>query len=250
VISGRPGLPFARLVRLEGRKVVDTRSGRWLLGSIALLAAAAVGLAVCFADVEELRFPFLVAITGVVLTLLFPVLGILTVTAELSQRTGLVTFTTEPRRSRVALAKLIAASGWAFVGLGAAVVLAAAAHAVAVLARDVPADWSPDWASVGGLALNLVLGVTQGVAFGLLLAAPAAAVTAYLVLPTLWALVANLAAGLQRVAAWVDPSMSGEVLIRGTMGAADWAHLAVANGLWVMLPLAAGVLVLSRRELS
>jgi lysylphosphatidylglycerol synthetase-like protein (DUF2156 family) len=97
-----------------------------------------------------------------------------------------VTFTTEPRRSRVVLAKFIAASGWAFVGLGAAVMLAAAAHAVAVLARDAPADWSPDWASLGGLALNLVLGVTQG----------------------------------------------------------------VANGLWVMLPLAAGVLVLSRRELS
>ena len=41
--------------------------------------------------------------------MLLPILGIMAATAEWTQRTGLVTFTLEPRRGRVVLAKALAA---------------------------------------------------------------------------------------------------------------------------------------------
>ena len=42
--------------------------------------------------------------------ILLPVLGILLVTSEWSQRTAMVTFTLEPSRSRVIAAKFVVAS--------------------------------------------------------------------------------------------------------------------------------------------
>ena len=250
LLDGPAGLPFGRLVRLESRKIVDTRSGRWLLGAMAALTAVVLGLVLRFGDPVALAFPMLVAVTSTVLTIFYPVLGILTVTAETSQRTALVTYTVEPRRWRVVAAKVVATNGWAVAGLLLAVLLGAVAHAVAVVTRDVPADWAPSWGSLGGFALSLLLAVLQGIAFGLLLASPALAVSAYFVLPIGWAFVAALTPALQRAAPWLDPTSSGEVLVRGTMHAADWAHLATANALWVLVPLVAGLVVLARREVK
>ncbi|WP_088287255.1 ABC transporter permease [Kineosporia sp. A_224] len=249
-LAGAPGVPFARLVRLESRKVVDTRSGRWLLVTIAALVAVALGLVLRFGEPGDLTFGMLVAVTSTVLLLLYPVLGILTVTAETSQRTALVTYAVEPRRWRVVAAKVVAASWWAALGLAVAVALGAAAHGIAVLTRDVPADWSPAWASLGGFALSLLLAVLQGIAFGLLLSSPALAVSAYFVLPVGWVFVANLTPGLRRIGPWLDPSSSGEILVRGAMTGTEWAHLATSNALWVALPLAVGLAVLSRREVK
>ena len=249
-LDGPPGIPFGRLVRLESRKIVDTRSGRWLLVTIAVLVAVVLGLVLRFGEPADLTFPMLVAVTSTVLLLLFPVLAILAVTAETSQRTALVTYAVEPRRWRVVAAKAVAANAWAAVGLAVAVALGAVAHGVAVATRDVPADWTPSWGSLGGFALSLLLAVLQGIAFGLLLSSPALAVSAFFVLPVGWAFVAALTPGLSRVAPWLEPTTSGEVLVRGTMTAADWAHLATANALWVALPFVIGLAVLVRREVK
>ena len=46
-------------------------------------------------------------VSGAVLGYFLPILIIMLVTSEVSQRTGLVTFTLEPRRSRVVVAKFI-----------------------------------------------------------------------------------------------------------------------------------------------
>lgn len=249
-LDGPAGVPFARLVRLETRKIVDTRSGRWLLVTIGALVVVALGLVLRFGEPGDLTFGMLVAVTSTVLLLLYPVLGILTVTAETSQRTALVTYAVEPRRWRVVGAKIVAAAWWAALGLVVAVALGAAAHGIAVLTRDVPADWSPVWASLGGFALALLLSVLQGIAFGLLLSSPALAVSAYFLLPIGWVFVANLTPGLRRVGPWIDPSSSGETLVQGTMTGSEWAHLATSNALWVALPLAVGLAVLSRREVK
>jgi hypothetical protein len=161
---GGAGIPFARCVRLETRKIVDTRSGRWLLVAIGVATAAALAVVLGFAHAPgaDLRFAALVALTSVVQVLLYPVLGILATTAETSQRTGLVTFVVEPRRLRVAAAKLVAAGFWAIVGLVLAVALAAVAHLVAVLVFDVPADWAPDRSMLAGIVLVQLLAVAQG----------------------------------------------------------------------------------------
>ena len=36
----RPGIPFTRLVKVELRKMFDTRAGRWLMISIAVLSSS------------------------------------------------------------------------------------------------------------------------------------------------------------------------------------------------------------------
>lgn len=102
------GIPLSRLVHAELRKLIDTRAGFWLLVVIAVAAAAVIALMLFFADGADLSFLNFLAATGTPLGVLLPVLGILAVTTEWSQRTGLVTFTLEPRRSRIAGAKLVA----------------------------------------------------------------------------------------------------------------------------------------------
>jgi ABC-2 type transport system permease protein len=249
--DGRPGIPFRRTVRLEIRKIVDTRSGRWLLVSIALVTAAVLGLVLRFAEpAEDLSFNGFVTLTSLPQLLLYPVLGILATTAEFSQRTGLVTFTVEPRRHRVVGAKLVAGCGWGLVGLAVAVALAAAAHGAAIVFRDAPAAWGLDGSVLAGFVVAQLLSVAQGVAFGLLLTSPAAAIVAFFVLPTAWSALAGFVPFVGRAAPWLDVGRSTDALLGGSMRGADWAHLATSSGLWVLLPLVVGALLLHRRELK
>jgi hypothetical protein len=245
------GIPFARAVRLEARKIVDTRSGRWLLIAIALVTAAALGIVLRFAGAgDDLSFSGFVALTSIPQLLLYPVLGVLATTAEFSQRTGLVTFTVEPRRYRVVAAKLVAAGGWGLAGLAVAVGLAALAHTAAIVFRDVPAHWHLDVGVLGGFAVAQLLSVAQGVAFGLLLTSPAAAIVAFFVLPTAWSALAGFVPVVGRSARWLDAGRTTEALLGGAMRPADWAHLATSSGLWVALPLVVGAVILHRRELK
>src|SRR4051794_32756846 len=122
------GIPFGRLLRVEWSKAVDTRAARWL---IAISALATVGIMLAPALAEHsinqtygnyLGFPALVATT------LMPILAVLTMTTEWTQRTVLTTFTQEPRRGRVVTAKvgaslLLGALTAAFVGAVTAVTI-------------------------------------------------------------------------------------------------------------------------------
>ena len=62
------------------------------------------------------------------ITLLLPIVGILLVTSEWSQRTAQVTFTLVPRRGRVLAAKVSASVVLALVAFALALVLAVAGH--------------------------------------------------------------------------------------------------------------------------
>ncbi len=99
---------MSRLLRVELRKLVDTRSGRWLLIAIALITATVITIFLFAAPPQELTYTNFVNATGTPQGVLLPILGILTVTSEWGQRTGLVTFTLEPHRGRVVVAKLLA----------------------------------------------------------------------------------------------------------------------------------------------
>jgi ABC-2 type transport system permease protein len=97
---GRPGVPFGRLVRTELRKLTDTRAGRWLLIAIAALTPLVMVIMLFAAAPKNLTYDKLVDYTQTPQKMLLPVLGILAVTSEWSQRTGLVTFTLAPNRGR------------------------------------------------------------------------------------------------------------------------------------------------------
>ena len=55
-VTGRPGIPFARLLRVKARKLVDTRAGRGMLIAIAVVTALFIGLQLYFAKADELSF--------------------------------------------------------------------------------------------------------------------------------------------------------------------------------------------------
>jgi hypothetical protein len=67
------------------------------------------------------------------------VLAILTVTTEWTQRTGLVTYTVEPSRLRVTLAKLVAVVALGLVAVTVALVVAALANVVGAAFLTAPA---------------------------------------------------------------------------------------------------------------
>ncbi len=96
------GVPFTRLVHVELRKMLDTRAGRWLL--IGIAGVIAVALTITFFDNGgQHPYGLYLQATTVPMALILPVVGILAVTSEWCQRTGLVTFGLEPRRARVGL---------------------------------------------------------------------------------------------------------------------------------------------------
>lgn len=247
---GRPGVPLRRLVRVELRKLVDTRSGRWLLGVTAALAVLAVVAFLVWGSAGDTSFAGLVGLGTLPLTVLLPVLGIMAATAEWSQRTGLVTFALEPHRGRVVVAKLVAA-----VGLGLVVVLVTAAavalaHLVGSGLREGPADWAVPTGLALGLVLGLVLYLVQGVAFGLVFLNTPLAIAASFVLPVALNIVGGLSEGVWRVTAWLDLPRVTELLLAGEMAGRDWAHLATAALVWIGLPLGVGIRRVLTKEIA
>src|SRR4051812_30085151 len=94
-ISSTARVPFARLVKVELRKTYDTRAGIWLLGITAFLAAAfmVIVLIVVLVQDQSIKLDDFVGIANFTSGFLLPVLGIMLVTSEWSQRTAMVTFT-------------------------------------------------------------------------------------------------------------------------------------------------------------
>jgi ABC-type transport system involved in multi-copper enzyme maturation permease subunit len=247
-VAGTPRIPLARLVKVELRKMVDTRAGLWLIiaiGAITLLAVVLFGLN---AEPEDRTFNSFMGFTGTPQGILLPVLGILLVTSEWSQRTAMVTFTLTPHRTRVLAAKFLAALA---LGL-AAIVLAVVVGALATLVFG-PADGFSgvgldDFAKFGLLQTS---GVLQGLAFGLLFLSSATAIVAYFVVPIAFSVVANAWGGLADKAAWVDLGTAQGPLFAGdNLSGQQWSQLAVATVIWVVLPFVVGLVRVLRAEVK
>ena len=243
-LPGRPGVPFGRTLHAELRKMVDTRSGRWLVIVMSALAAIVLGAFVIWGPDEDATFRSLLELASLPLALLLPVLGIMAATAEWSQRTGLVTFTLEPRRGRVVLAKALAALLLALVVLASALVAAALANLAGGGAWDLRAP------AAGGVLLALLVYVLQGVAFGLLFLNTPVAIVSVLVLPTAWTIATQVIASLADIGAWLDLDSVTRPLFAGEMADKDWAQLATAGAVWVLLPLAIGTYRVLHREVK
>ena len=105
-----PGtIPFSRLVRVEWAKATDTRAAGWLLALVALTTAAMMLVAVLAPTTFDQTSASYLRVAALGLTILLPVVAILMLTGEWSQRSIMTTFTQEPRRIRVLNAKVAAA---------------------------------------------------------------------------------------------------------------------------------------------
>lgn len=248
-----PRVPFARLVRSELRKTYDTRAGMWLLIALALLTLAGNVLFMIFTDDRsELSMLNFVGFGSFLQALLLPVLGILVVTSEWSQRTGLVTFTLEPSRGRSLSAKVVAVI---LLGLAAVAVLLVVSALMTGLSG---ALWSQAgtwdfgteyWAQLLTQQLFYLL---SGLAIGMILLNSAAAIVLSFMLPLVFSILVGVIPWLESKGPWIDKNVSMQdfLVSDAVVNATDWAHVAVASLWWLWIPLLAGIYRVMRSEVK
>ncbi len=236
--SERPSL--ARLGRVEARKMLDTRSGLWLLALTALAALASVVVAIIFDD-DNRDFGQMFVDAMLAASILMPIIPILLVTSEWSQRTALGTFALTPVRERVMTAKLLALLTLlvAFSVLCLVMALLGAAVAGSGLGFD--------GGSAGEVVAYQVLSLLFGFGLAAVLMNSPAAIVLNFVVPILIAAVAAISAGVESVVAWVDPSVWSQLADDSVN---EWDKIATATAAWVILPIVLGLIRLRRRDVS
>ncbi|KAB1927366.1 ABC transporter permease [Micromonospora noduli] len=244
----RPSL--LRLTGVELRKLVDTRAGRWLLITIGLTTAAIVILQLIYAGEADQTFLNFFVPSLLPVSVLLPVLGILSITSEWSQRTALTTYALVPRRERVVAAKLFAVMLTALASVLASLAVAAVGTLVAS-ATGGAGTWEFDWSLVLNAGILQVTSVLMGAAFGLLLLNPPLAIVGYLLLPTLWGVLGEMVKPLRGPSEWLDTSKTMEPLFSSdALTGGQWGRIVVSLLVWMVLPLAAGLFRTLRREVS
>ncbi len=258
-------VPFARLVGVEWRKMLDTRSGIWLLSITGGLLALVMAIIVLVVGINDYQVDAQGLSQGftIPLSLLLPVFGILIVTSEWSQRTALTSFTLEPHRFRVMAAKLIAVSSLAVATIAVAMVFGALTNVLCAAITGNDLQWNLDgsqltWTVVGQLAF-----FAMGYALGCLLLNTPGAVSVFyviaLLLPImLWGTLFALFGWAQDVLPWIDintaltPLMSGTNIIGEpvTVEAVNYAQAAWTVFLWVGAPVTLGLWRILRAEVK
>jgi ABC-2 type transport system permease protein len=247
-------IPTGRIMRTELRKMFDTRSGFWLMASIGIAAVLATGAVIAFAPDAELTYGTFAAAFGIPMSVILPIIAILSVTSEWSQRSGLTTFTLVPHRSRVIMAKAAVSVFVGVVGLLAALVVGAVGNVVGTAIAGVDTVWDVSVTNVLLIVLGNVLGLLVGFMLGVLIRGSAAAIVAYFVysfvLPTLASLLAASQHWFHDLRPWVDFNYAQSMLFNGSMSAQQWAHLAVTSTAWLVLPTVLGLWLVMRAEVK
>jgi ABC-2 type transport system permease protein len=244
-VDRHPGLP--RLVAVELRKMVDTRAGFWLqLGTLGLMIALVV-INIVFGKPKDQTFQDMLWSALLPATVLLPVVGLLLVSSEWSQRTSLITFTLVPRRLRVLGAKL----GAAILLSMAALVLSLAIGAIGTIiaAPGVEGTWSLPPEMLGQAALYAAVTMTIGLAFGAALLSSAPAIVAYFVLPLAWTLLASIPK-IESVGRWVDAGRALSPMSEHALSATEGARAGTTVAVWMLLPLLVGAWRISRSEVQ
>ena len=249
-------ISFATLAKVELRKSYDTRAGLWLLIVTAALTVLVMAIVLIVTAVEDtsIGFEAFLATTTYSSAFLLPVLGIMLVTSEWNQRTAMVTFTLEPHRLRVILAKLVAglllALAVAAIALVAAVVMTVL---YGLLASDSP-SWALDNISLTGFLLAQAFAMLTGFAFATLFLNTAAAIVVYFaysfILPGIFEVGANFIGWFADLRPWIDFNDAQTPLLDGSMDGKEWAYLIVSGVIWLVIPLAFGMWRVLRAEVK
>lgn len=244
------GVPFARIVRVELRKQVDTLAGRWFLIAIALITAVVLVTMLVTGDGDRTLMDYFQG-TTTPLSVLLPVLAIMAATSEWSQRTAMTTFTLEPRRGRTIAGKVLSTLILGAALFAVAALLAALAQLAGISFRGAEGDWSVTGWVVGGATIVLAVGLLQGSALGMALLNTPAAIVAYFALPTALSIISALVTSARDVLAWVDINQTSTPFFTGTAPTGEeWQKYAVSVAIWVVLPMLIGIWRVLRREVK
>ena len=233
----------------------DTRSGFWLIASIGITGLIATIATIAFAPDQDLTYYNFAKAVGFPITVILPMVALLSITSEWSQRSGLTTFTYVPSRRRVVWAKTLSSITVAV----ASMVFAFAAGAVGNVVGSAIAGTSTVWDLSVGHALTIVLGnltcLLTGTMLGMLLRSSAGGLVTYFVITLL---VPNAVRspgrqpGLVREAAALGgPQLRPEpTCSRGCTPATQWAHIATTVVIWIVLPGIVGLRLVMRSEVK
>ena len=241
----RPGL--ARLTKVELRKMVDTRSGFWLMAAVVGLTLVAV-LITALVGHEDDRTCHRILSNGLAPAgILLPVVGILLVSSEWSQRTSLVSFALVPGRARLIGAKVLA--GIVLALAATVVALVFSVFATAIASTNAPDHWS---LPLGLLLQDIVYVVTAmviGIGFGAALLASAPAIVLYFAVPIALAALGSIHA-IAGVIEWINVGESTAPLSERLLSGHEWGQVLVSLVLWMVVPLAIGLWRITRGDIG
>ena len=247
-------VPMSRNAAVELRKMFDTRSGFWLMASIVIAAVVATGAVILFAPDSELTYSTFAAAIGFPMTVILPMIAILSVTGEWSQRSGLTTFTMVPHRGRVISAKALSSVAVGVVSIPLAFAIGALGNLLGTAVNGTDLVWDVSVLDGTYIVLGNVLGLLVGFMLGVLIRNSPGAIVAYfvysLLLPTVFGLLAASQEWFRTRQPWVDFNYAQSALFNGHMTGEQWAHLGTASALWLVLPLTVGLALVMRSEVK
>lgn len=222
--------------------------------SIAIMAVVATAAVILFAADHELTYSSFASAVGIPTAILLPIIAIVSVTDEWSQRSALTTFTLVPGRDRVLAAKAIACVTTAVVSVPIAFGVGALGNLLGTSITGVEPVWNLTVSNLLTIGLANLLALLFGFMLGLLIRKTPGAIVAYFVytfvLPPLTMLRAASQDWFHDLQPWADYGYAHAQLFDGTLTAQQWGHLGVTAVIWLAIPLTAGLAFVSRAEVK
>jgi hypothetical protein len=248
------GIPLSRITTTELRKMFDTRSGFWLMASIGILAFLATAAVILFAPDDQLTYSTFTSAINIPMTVVLPVIAILSVTGEWSQRSGLTTFTLVPQRGRVVAAKALACVGVAVVTIPLTFGIGALGNLVGTSIAQLDPVWDLTVPNLLTNVLGNVLSMLLGFMLGVVIRSSVGALMAYFVyqflLPMLSLILAASQDWFRDVQPWVDFDYAQSALFNGALTTQQWTHLGVTGTVWLVIPMTIGLALVMRAEVK
>lgn len=241
----RPGM--IRLTRVELRKTVDTRSGFWLQMAVLGLTVLAVVITVLWGHEDDKTFQQILSNALAPAGILLPVVGILLVSSEWSQRTSLVSFALVPGRSRLIAAKVLA--GVVLALAATAIAVAVAALGTALASTDVQHVWSLPLGLLFQDFFYVVISMLIGIAFGAALLSSAPAIVLYFAVPVALAALGSIHA-IAGVIEWINVGESAGPLTEEILSGRAWGQVLTTLVVWMVLPLVVGLWRITRGDVG
>jgi ABC-2 type transport system permease protein len=252
--SAHDPIPMSRVIGVELRKMFDTRSGFWLMTSIGIASVLATAAVILFAPDEALDYETFASAIGFPMAVILPMVAILSVTGEWSQRSGLTTFTLVPHRGRVIAAKAICAVGIGVASMFLAGAIGAVGNLVGTAIAGVDTTWNVGVEEFALIVLGNVLGLLVGFMLGVLIRSSAGAIVAYfvysLLLPTASSALAASQEWWRDNGPWLDFNYASSGLFNEHMTPEQWAQLGTSGLVWLVVPLAVGLRLVLRSEVK
>jgi ABC-2 type transport system permease protein len=249
-------IPLSRITVVELRKMFDTRSGFWLIASIAITSTLAAGGVILWAPAGDLTYSTFATAIRFPVVIILPLIAILAVTSEWSQRTGLTTFTLVPHRSRIITAKLISSIVIAVAAMVLAFAVGALGNLIGAAVTDATLVWDVTLTQCLYYVLGMVLSLLIGFMLGVLIRSSTGAIVTYFILtflvPTIFGLLAESQQWFHTLQPWVDIqfAQAGLFVFDHTLTDTEWAHIAVTGVTWLLLPLVIGLAMVMRSEVK